>query len=34
MIHMRKSELYYSVIDLLKNFDKLKFGEKADLNAF
>ena len=31
MIHMRKSEAYYSVIDHLKNWDKLKFG---DLNAF
>ena len=31
---MQKSEAYYSVIDLLKNLDKLKFGETADLNAF
>ena len=28
MVHMRKSELYYSVIDHLKKWDKLKFGEK------
>ena len=34
MIHMRKSGAYYSVIDHLKNWDRLKFGEKADLNAF
>ena len=31
---MQKSEAHYSVTDLLKNLDKLKFGEKADLNAF
>ena len=31
MNHKRKLEVYYSVIDRLKNWDKLKFG---DLNAF
>ena len=33
IIHIRKSEACYSVIDHLKNWDKLKFGEKADLKS-
>ena len=34
MISMWKSEAYDSVIKHVKNWDKLEFAEKEDLNAF